>query len=65
MKTIQTNEPPNWGCPNTEMRTRDAEFQASMRGVPGLDFKFNTNGPHYQSSRTRIAFSEWEKKNPA
>jgi hypothetical protein len=64
MKKIEDKDaPPNWGCPNTEMRTRGPEFEAS-EAAAGLDLKFNTNGPHYRSHKTRIAFYEWECKNP-
>lgn len=62
-KKIESDEPMNWGCPNTEMRTRGPEFEASEYAA-GLDLKFNTNGPHYRSHITRKAFYEWECKNP-
>lgn len=62
-KKLETDEPQNWGCPNTEMRTRAPEFEASPEAA-GLNLKFNNNGPHYQSHKTRLAFYEWELKNP-
>lgn len=64
MKKIESDEPRNWGCPTTEQRTRAEEFALAPEST-GLNLKFNNNGPHYQSDKTRIAFSEWEKKNPA
>lgn len=65
MKKIEDKDaPPNWGCPNTEMRTRAAEFEASEFAT-GLNLKFNHNGPHYQNGKTRIAFYQWELQNPS
>jgi hypothetical protein len=63
-KKIEDEGPPNWGCPNTEMRTRAPEFEASEFAA-GLNLKFNHNGPHYQSHKTRQAFYQWELQNPA
>jgi hypothetical protein len=62
-KKLESDEPMNWGCPDTEMRTRGPEFEASDQAA-GLDLKFNPNGPHYRSHKTRITYYKWELTNP-
>lgn len=48
-----------YGCPDTEMWTRRAAFEAAH---PHLNLRMRMDAPHYDSSATRIAYSEWEKQ---
>ena len=59
-KKIENDEPPNWGCPLTEMRTRHEEFKASTFAA-GLTTFMTPTAPHYANRKTRIAYTEWEK----
>ena len=62
-KKIENDEPQNWGCPHTEMRTRHEEFKAAPESQ-GLNLFMAPSAPHYANSKSRIAFSKWADANP-
>ncbi len=51
----------NFGCPNTEMRTRKEEFEKwAAKNKLALNFKMKPDAPHYAHSATRIEFTKFE-----
>jgi hypothetical protein len=50
-----------YGCPHTEMWSRRAAFEEAR---PDLNHFMKMDAPHYASSKTRIAYAEWEAENP-
>ena len=48
------------GCPNTEMWSRRAAFEAAH---PTLNTFMKKDAPHFANSATRIAFFKWETEN--
>lgn len=59
-----------YGCPDTEMWQRRAEFEAQCS--PNLSLAIRKDAPHYDSHYTRVAYFlwctsvsmyEWEKNN--
>ena len=47
-----------YGCIETEMWTRRAAFEDAC---PDFNHFIKLDAPHYSSSKTRIAYFEWEK----
>ena len=47
-----------YGCVNTEMWTHRAAFEDAN---PDVNHFIKQDAPHYSSSKSRIAYFEWEK----
>lgn len=48
----------DYGCPTTEMRSRQTAFEATY---PHLDFHMKADAPHYSNVKTRQHFTQWER----
>lgn len=46
-----------YGCPSTEMWSLRYFFE---KANPHLDLEMRKDAPHYDSAKTRIAYSMWE-----
>ncbi len=49
-----------FGCPSTEMRSRKAKFEKINQNWD-ISFVMKKDAPHYASSKTRIAYFQFEK----